>query len=121
MREFLSITKALADESRVRLLLSLNGGELCACQLTELLGFAPSTVSKHLSILHQAGLVNSRKEGRWIYYSLPGGAASPAARDAAKWVQKSLAADARIARDRIRVQKIRKQDPAELCQRQCRK
>ena len=44
------------------------GGELCACQITELFGLAPSTMSKHLSILYQAGLVDSRKEGRWIYF-----------------------------------------------------
>ena len=72
MREFMNITKALADENRVRTLLALRKGELCVCQITELFGLAPSTVSKHLSILFQAGLVESRKEGRWIYYQLPG-------------------------------------------------
>jgi DNA-binding transcriptional ArsR family regulator len=60
-------TKALADETRVRTLLSLRQGELCVCQITELFGLAPSTVSKHLSILFQAGLVDSRKDGRWMY------------------------------------------------------
>jgi ArsR family transcriptional regulator len=55
MREFMNITKALADENRVRTLLALRKGELCVCQTTEL-GLAPSTVSKHLSILYQAGL-----------------------------------------------------------------
>jgi len=48
----------------------LSGGELCACQIIEMLGLAPSTVSKHMSILRQAGLVETRKEGRWIYYRL---------------------------------------------------
>ena len=69
MREFMAITKALADENRVRVLLALQGGELCVCQITELFGLAASTISKHLSILYQAGLVDSRKDGRWIYYS----------------------------------------------------
>ena len=68
MREFMNITKALADENRVRTLLALRKGELCVCQITELFGLAVSTVSKHLSILYQAGLVESRKDGRWIYY-----------------------------------------------------
>ncbi len=62
----MKITKALADENRVRMLLALKGGELCVCQITELFGLAMSTVSKHLSILYQAGLTESRKEGRWI-------------------------------------------------------
>ena len=48
MREFMNITKALADENRVRALLALRKGELCVCQITELFGLAASTVSKHL-------------------------------------------------------------------------
>ena len=82
MRDFMYITKALADESRVRMLMALRGGELCVCQITELFGFAPSTVSKHLSILFQAGLVESRKKDRWIYYQLPGKNAPAAVRAA---------------------------------------
>ena len=71
MREFMAITKALSDPNRVRILLALRRGELCVCQITELFGFAPSTVSKHLSILHHAGLILSRKTERWVYYRLP--------------------------------------------------
>ena len=52
MREFLEAAKALADANRVRALLALEGGELCVCQIVALLGLAPSTVSKHLSVLH---------------------------------------------------------------------
>ena len=70
MREFIDINKALSDESRVRALLALRDQELCVCQLIELLGLAPSTVSKHMTILKQAGLVEGRKDGRWIYYRL---------------------------------------------------
>lgn len=121
MRAFLYITNALADASRLRLLLSLRSGELCVCQLTELLGLAPSTVSKHLSILHQAGLVNSRKEGRWIYYSLPGEEASVIVREALRWVETSLADDARAFEDRRHLESILKQNPTELCKRQTRR
>lgn len=67
--QFLFITKALSDLSRVRLLSALEQGELCVCQLIALLKLAPSTVSKHMSILRQAGLVSSRKDSRWVYYS----------------------------------------------------
>ena len=65
MRAFLAIAKALADENRARALMALGGGELCLCQIIEVLGMSPSTVSKHMSILHQAGLVERRKDGRW--------------------------------------------------------
>ena len=121
MRDFMNITKALADESRVRTLLALRQGELCVCQITELFGFAPSTVSKHLSILFQARLVESRKAGRWIYYQLPGPNAPAAVRDALNWVVKSQARDPQILADNKQLKKILKQDPAELCKRQCKK
>ena len=79
MREFMSVAKALGDENRVRVLLALQGRELCVCQIIEFLGLAPSTVWKHISILKQARLVESRKEGRWMHYRLPGRDAPPAA------------------------------------------
>lgn len=60
--------KALSDASRLRALCALRAGELCVCQIVELLGLAPSTVSKHMSILANAGLVESTKKGRWVYY-----------------------------------------------------
>ena len=71
MREFMAVTRALADPNRVRILLALRRKELCVCQITELFGFASSTMSKHLSVLHQAGLILSRKTERWVYYRLP--------------------------------------------------
>ena len=70
MRDLMTVIKALADENRVRVLMALGPKELCVCQIVELLGLAPSTVSKHMSILKQARLVDSRKEGRWMYYRL---------------------------------------------------
>ena len=68
MREIMTIVKALADENRVRALMALRAGELCVCQIIELLQLAPSTVSKHMTVLKQARLVESRKQGRWTYY-----------------------------------------------------
>jgi DNA-binding transcriptional ArsR family regulator len=121
MREFMNIAKALADENRVRALLALRRGELCVCQITELFGLAVSTVSKHLSILYQAGLVESRKDGRWIYYRLPGQAASPAIRQAIAWVEQSLAGNPCSAADARRLDDILKTDLVERCKRPCRK
>lgn len=90
MNPYLAITKALSDEARVRAVLALADGELCVCQIVEVLGLAPSTVSKHMSILQQAGLVGRRKDGRWHYYRLSGRGASPVVRDALRWTLKSL-------------------------------
>ena len=121
MREFMNITKALADENRVRVLLALRKRELCVCQITELFGLAPSTVSKHLSILSQAGLLESRKDGRWIYYRLPGKDAPVAVREAIDWVVKSLEDNPRVANDVREVNQILKADPVDLCRRQCQR
>jgi DNA-binding transcriptional ArsR family regulator len=109
----------LSDENRVRTLLALRQGELCVCQITELFGLAPSTISKHLSILFQAGLVESRKDGRWIFYQLPGKNASVVVREALDWIEKSLDHNPRVLRDMKQLKMILKQNPAELCKRQC--
>ena len=119
MREFIGLTKALADESRVRVVLALRPGELCVCQITELLGFAPSTVSKHLSILEQAGLVRSRKAERWVYYRLPGKEAAAAVRAALAWVEQSLETSPVAVRDARQMQKILKMDAKKISRRQC--
>ena len=91
LRSLLLITGALADASRVRLLMALLGGELCVCQLLGVLKLAPSTVSKHMSILNNAGLVTAEKRGKWVYYSLAGTDASPAVRNAIDWLVASAA------------------------------
>jgi len=116
----MNISKALADANRVRMVLALRERELCACQLTELLGLAPSTMSKHLSILYQAQLVDVRKEGRWVYYSLPGKKAPPSIRAALKWVDSSLADNEQAAADGRRLKQILKINPTDLCRKQCR-
>ncbi len=115
MNQLLAITKALSDESRVRALLALRSGELCVCQLIELLALAPSTVSKHMAILKQAGLVNLRKDGRWAYYRLADEKAPPMVRRAIQWVVESAAASARAREDRKRLKEILKIDRKELC------
>ena len=121
MREVLSITNALADESRVRALLALQsapGGELCVCQIVELLALAPSTVSKHLFLLKAAGLVDARKAGRWMYYRAAGDDAPPPVRATLAWLADSLTNDPRVADDRRRLGDILRTDPEVLCARQ---
>ncbi|MEH2334821.1 ArsR/SmtB family transcription factor [Nostoc sp.] len=61
---------ALSDPLRIGVLELLQQGELCVCDLCEALGVSQSKLSFHLKTLKEAGLVNSRQEGRWIYYSL---------------------------------------------------
>jgi ArsR family transcriptional regulator len=120
MREFMAITKALSDPNRVRMLLALRRRELCVCQITELFGFAPSTVSKHLSILHHAGLIQSRKTARWVYYRLPDEVAPAIVREILNWAKQSLGKSTQAIADTKKLNRILKTDPSELCRRQCR-
>lgn len=64
------IFKALGDENRVQILYMLSSGEKCACKLLEELDVSQPTLSHHMKILCDAKLVNCRKEGRWMHYSL---------------------------------------------------
>ena len=116
----MAITMALSDPGRVRILLALRGGELCVCQITELSGLAPSTVSRHLSVLHQGGLIVSRKSERWVYYRLPGGTAPPMIRKALDWLEKSLGGSDEAAAYARRLKTILKMDLQEICRRQGR-
>ncbi len=118
MRDLMAVTKALADENRVRMLAALCDGELCLCQIVALMKLATSTVSKHMSILKQAGLVDGRKEGRWMYYRLAGPEGSKTVRQAMQWLFRSLADDPQVLRDQERLRGILKLDPHELCEAQ---
>ncbi len=116
MRTFLAITKALTDRTRLRALLALRSGELCLCQFVDLFGLAPSTVSRHLNILHEAGLVHRRKEGRWAYFKLTGRDGSPAAKRAIRWVTDDLADDRQVQSDQKKLHRVLKADLQELCE-----
>jgi ArsR family transcriptional regulator, arsenate/arsenite/antimonite-responsive transcriptional repressor len=118
VKSVVAITKALSDSNRVRALCALRRGELCACQIIALLGLAPSTVSKHMSVLKQAGLVMSRKEERWMHYRLPDvSGRSAVIRDALGWVYRSLAKDEGIQDDIAHLARILRQNPEILCRK----
>jgi len=109
------ITRALSDPSRVRILTALRDRELCVCQLTELLGLAASTVSRHVSVLRHAGLVDYRKDGRWAYYRRAGREAPPAVRAAQRWLDVSLEGEKDLAQDQRRLKAICRIPVEDLC------
>jgi len=117
MKEFMAVAKAVADENRARILLFLKEDELCVCQVIEMLGLAPSTVSNHLSILQRAGLIEARKEGRWNYYRLSKQSASPTVRETIRWAQTCLVGMPVIREDARRLKNVRKTDVKLLCER----
>ena len=69
MQAAVSFAKALSDPTRLRALALLRKRELCVCELCDALEMSQSTLSTHLTVLRDAGIVRTRKEGQWIYYS----------------------------------------------------
>lgn len=114
MNTVVDIAKALSDANRVRALAALRRNELCVCQITELLGLAPSTVSKHMAVLRQAGLVEGVKEGRWVYYRRPDAPPAPVA-EALGWVDRAASRDAAVRADAKRLRDIIRIPLEELC------
>jgi len=114
MDQFLAVTKALSDPSRVRALAALEGRELCLCQIIDLLELAPSTVSKHIDLLQQAGLVQRRKEGRWHFYRLPDSAAPAHVTAALSWTFGALRDDPTIEADTRRLEIVQAKDLEEV-------
>ena len=77
MRAFIKVMKALSDPNRVKMIKLLQHKIMCVCEIQAALGLAQSTVSKHLKILEEAGLITYYKDGLWVNYSLADGADSP--------------------------------------------
>jgi len=77
MKEFIKVMKALSDPNRVKLLKMLQKRTMCVCEIQAALRIAQPTVSKHLKILEDVGLVGREKEGLWVNYSLTDGSRSP--------------------------------------------
>ena len=121
LNEFMAVSKALADASRVRILALLEDRPLCVCQITEIVDLAPSTISKHLSILRQARLIETEKEGRWIHCRLTKVDSNHPAAGARKWVASAIAGSVRLKEDRRRLRAILKIEPEVICRRQLKR
>jgi ArsR family transcriptional regulator len=76
MKEILRFFKTLSDPTRLRIILLLLGKDLCVCELTFILKMSQSRVSHQLRILRDAGLVEDKRDGKWMIYGIP-----PAIRD----------------------------------------
>lgn len=117
LQDLVLLTKALGDETRLRILALLQDHELCACQIVAVFELANSTISKHLAILKQAGLIQSRKQSRWIYFFLTP-QPQPEIAAAFVWLNQCWQADPRLEADRSKIKDILQIDPVELCRRQ---
>lgn len=111
MEKILKMTKALADKNRLRVVMFLmTQEELCVCQITEMLELSIATVSRHMSVLQNAHLVKSRKDGRWVYYSLT----NTFPRLLKQWLMEALSQSEENLKDIERLKKILLCNPDEL-------
>jgi len=112
MRDHLRVFKALSDKNRLRIMKMLEAKPMCVCEITAVLNLAPSTVSKHLSLLHEAELIEDSKDGKWVNYSLPGKSQIPFAAEILKLLRRSLKDDPVVLADTDKAAKISR---VELC------
>ena len=110
MKEFVKVMKALSDTNRVKLLKMLQEREMCVCEIQAALTIAQPTVSKHLKILEDAGLVDRQKDGLWVNYSLSNGSRSPYAASLLGNLRHWLNEDPVIRDIAVRSEEIRRED-----------
>lgn len=115
MRDLVRVLKACGDPNRMRILKMLQQREMCVCELTEALGIAQPSVSRHLKIMEDAELVAHRRDGPWINYQLNAASANPYARVILRHLREWLDDDPEI---KALIQKASTLDREIICQRQ---
>ncbi len=118
MSDVVRVGKALSDPQRLRILMLLLAGERCVCQITEVLRLAPSTVSKHLAVLVDAGLLVPRKEHRWMYYRWVAGRQAEWVGAIRRWVTGQLAQDPAVIKDARALVRVGACPPEQLVKQQ---
>lgn len=103
MDELVRVMKALSDPGRVSILKLLGARELCACEIIRVLGLAQPTISRHMKVLTDAGLVTGRKLGSWVHYRVAENPASPYARALLAQLSGWLEDDPGLAALRVRL------------------
>lgn len=102
MNDLTLFAKALADPTRIRILIALRVGELCVCELSDAMEMSQPNLSAHLQVIRQAALVTTRKDGKWIYYGLEP-SRSVLVETLFAHYEQSLRADQRLQRDIERI------------------
>jgi ArsR family transcriptional regulator, arsenate/arsenite/antimonite-responsive transcriptional repressor len=110
MKDFIRVMKALSDPNRVRIVKMLQNKSMCVCEMQSALGIAQPTVSSHLKVLEDAGLVGCEKEGLWVNYSLADGSGSPYAATLLGNLKHWLQNDPDVMRLAERLPSIRRED-----------
>jgi DNA-binding transcriptional ArsR family regulator len=116
MRDLELALKAAGDPTRTRILMLLERGPLCVCQLQVVLGLAASTVSRHLSVLKTAGFVHDRRDGKWVEYALADPTPNAYVESVRSMIRGGLERDRRVVADRRRLREVKRTSLEELCE-----
>jgi ArsR family transcriptional regulator len=111
-RDHVNVFKALSDPNRIRIMKMVTVRELCLCELREILGLSSSTVSKHLTILRDAGLLLDSKEGKWVNFRVNADADQHINRSVIALIGGSFNDDEAVRAD---LKKIRTVDRKKIC------
>ena len=104
MQRYLDVFKALSDKNRMRIVLMLRERPLCVCEISEALNIALSTISAHLKILRNTGLIEDSKDGRWVIYRLAEG--NSFINEIIRIIEDEIGSDNQVLRDRKTVADI---------------
>jgi ArsR family transcriptional regulator len=104
VRPLSRLFRALGDETRLRIVALLSHGELCVCHLETALGLNQSTASRQLGILRSAGIVDSRRDGTWVYYAITAQDHATVA-EALDVLTKAFSAERKLHADHARLRK----------------
>ena len=110
MKDFIKVMKALSDSNRVKIVKMLQHKSMCVCEMQSALGIAQPTVSNHLKVLEDAGLVSYQKDGLWVNYCLADGSSSPYAATLLGNLKHWLQDDSDVAPLVERLPSIRRED-----------
>jgi len=110
MKDFIKVMKALSDPNRVKIIKMLQHKTMCVCELRSALQVAQPTVSKHLKILEEAGLLKFNKDGQWVNYYLSDGVNSPYAASLLGNLRHWLEDEAEISDLKKRLPMIRREE-----------
>jgi ArsR family transcriptional regulator len=114
MKDFIKVMKALSDPNRVKIIKMLQHKVMCVCEMQAALQIAQPSVSKHVKIREEAGLVAFNKDGMWVNYHLSDGSASPYAASLLGNLRHWLKDDARVAEIVEKLPSIQREN---LCKR----
>lgn len=103
MKALERILKAMADSNRLRILKMLELRPLCNCEIQDILGLAPSTTSKHLGLLRDAGLISDERQGKWVIYRLAPADASKEVRALSQFMATWGQTDPQVQQDKNQV------------------